>query len=222
MEIVGVRAKTSQEERMRYSGRVLLKPGTAEVLRTVARYRGWTLDTLVQRMLREWIPAHTDLILQWDGAPAPRGTPNVYDPQGAVAPAPPIPETVAPPAVPPTVVEREVALHGLEEAAREQIRPSATDLAAMNEPPAEPAPPPEVTPADRLAMLFRDVCPGADLDELDAAALDQIRRSAERLARDGEDVDEIVERWIGAYAIDSAATQRRPAEMLIRLHLYAT
>ena len=43
------------------SGRILLKPRTAAVVRKVAKHCKLTLDQLIQEMLSEWIPSHTSL-----------------------------------------------------------------------------------------------------------------------------------------------------------------
>ena len=43
------------------SGRILLKPETAQVVRKIAKSCGLTLDSLIQELLKEWIPRHTTL-----------------------------------------------------------------------------------------------------------------------------------------------------------------
>ena len=46
-----------------HTGRVLLKPETANVIRKLSKHLGISLDELVQRMLSEWIPRNTNLTL---------------------------------------------------------------------------------------------------------------------------------------------------------------
>jgi hypothetical protein len=51
------------------SGRILLSPETAEVVRKLARYQGLTLDRLVQAMLQDYVPRkfpQLELVLEPD------------------------------------------------------------------------------------------------------------------------------------------------------------
>lgn len=47
-------------------GRILVSPETANVVRKVAKHKGWTLDHVVQAMLAEWVPKNTSLIVCTD------------------------------------------------------------------------------------------------------------------------------------------------------------